>query len=103
MVLDTADYLYDLDGDGVKENETTDIYKTVVFTNEYKTVTFDTTKPGNGITFTNNKIAFDSRGLPRDNTGAYATGIVYLKNTANNKCRSVTVNTGGAISIAEYQ
>jgi Tfp pilus assembly protein FimT len=102
MVLDTADYLYDLDGDGVKENETTDIYKTVILSTAYKTVIFDTTKSGDGITFTGNIIAFDSRGLPRDSTGAYATGIVYLKNTANNKCRSVTVNTGGAISIAEY-
>jgi Tfp pilus assembly protein FimT len=107
MVLDTADYPYDLDGDGVNENETTDIYKRVILSTAYKNVTFDTSKSGadgtkDGIDFTNNTIAFDSRGLPRDNTGAYATGIVYLKNTANNKCRSVTVSTGGAISIAEY-
>ncbi len=98
MTLQTAPYTYN----GVTVNEATAIYKQVVFSTEYKNVTFDASQPGSGITFTNNTIAFDTRGLPRDNTGAYATGIVYLKNTANNKCRSVTVTTGGAISIAEY-
>jgi Tfp pilus assembly protein FimT len=90
-------------------SETTDIYKQVILSTEYKTVTFDTAAPttgsdgiNDGITFLSNTIAFDSRGLPRDNTGAYATGFVYLQNTANNKCRSINVTTGGAISIAEY-
>jgi prepilin-type N-terminal cleavage/methylation domain-containing protein len=107
MVLDTADYSYDLNGDGVKENETADIYKKVRLGTEYKNVTFDTSihlpdGVDDGIYFTGNTIAFDSRGLPRDNTGAYKGGIVYLTNTANNKCRSITVSDAGAISIAEY-
>ncbi len=83
-------------------SETTDIYKTVVFSTEYKTVTVDTSKESNGITFSNNTIAFDSRGLPRNNTGGFAGGTVYLINTTNNKARSVTVSSAGAISITEY-
>jgi Tfp pilus assembly protein FimT len=94
MVLDTG-------------SETTDIYKTVVFSTEYRNVTFDTSISlpdgvKDGIYFTNNTIAFDSRGLPRDTNGAFTGGIVYLKNTKNNKCRSVTVSNAGAIIIAEY-
>ena len=96
MVLDTG-------------SETTDIYKTVVFSTEYKTVNFDTSAPttgtdsiNDGITFTNNTIAFDSRGLPRDTNGSYTGGIVYLVNTKNNKYRSITVSNAGAIIIAEY-
>jgi prepilin-type N-terminal cleavage/methylation domain-containing protein len=102
LVLATADSLYDLNGDGVKDNETTDIIKMVQLSAAYRTVVFDTSMSGDGITFTSNVIAFDSRGLPRDNTGAFVGGIVYLRNTANNKARSVTVSTAGAISIAEY-
>jgi prepilin-type N-terminal cleavage/methylation domain-containing protein len=109
MVLQTAPYTYN----GVTVNEATAIYKQVVFSTEYKTVTFDTststTPPTtgtdgirDGITFTGNTFAFDSRGLPRDNAGNFTGGIVYLRNTANNKCRSITVSNGGAISIAEY-
>jgi type IV fimbrial biogenesis protein FimT len=83
-------------------SETTDIYKKVLFSTEYKTVAFDTSQTGNGITFTGNVIAFDSRGLPRNNTGGYASGTVYLINTKNNKGRQVTVSSAGAISIVEY-
>jgi prepilin-type N-terminal cleavage/methylation domain-containing protein len=101
LILDTAD-IGDIDGDGVQENETTDIIKQVVLTNAYKTVVFDTSQAGNGIDFTNNKIAFDSRGMPRNDAGAYQGGTVYFKNTANDKKRSVTVSPAGAISIAEY-
>jgi type IV fimbrial biogenesis protein FimT len=94
----------DYDNDMVLDagSETTDIYKTVVLSNEYKNVTFDTSKPGNGIDITNNTIAFDSRGLPRNNTGGFAGGTLYLINTANNKGREVEVSTAGAISIEEY-
>ena len=95
----------DYDNDMVLDagSETTGIYKTVVFGTEYKTVSFDTSKPGSGINFTNNAIAFDSRGLPRNNTGGFAGGTVYLINTENNKGRSVTVSAAGAVSIAEYE
>jgi len=102
MVLDTADYLYDLDGDGVNENETTDIYKTVMLSTEYKTVIFDTSQAGNGIDFTNSMVAFDSRGLSRDNTGRFVGGTVFLINTKNNQARRVDITTAGAISIEEY-
>jgi prepilin-type N-terminal cleavage/methylation domain-containing protein len=103
MVLDTVDYPYDLDGDGANENETTDIYKTVILSAEYKTVIFDTSKPGNGIDFTGNAIAFDSRGLPRNSTGGFAGGTAYLINTANDRGRIITLSPAGAISIAEYE
>ena len=83
-------------------SETTDIYKTVVFSTEYKTVTFDTSQTGNGINFTNNMVAFDSRGFPRNNTGGFATGTVFLINTTNNMARRVDVSPAGAISITEY-
>jgi prepilin-type N-terminal cleavage/methylation domain-containing protein len=83
-------------------SETTDIYKTVILSNEYKTVTFDISRAGNGINFPNNMVAFDSRGFPRNNTGGFAGGTVFLINTTNNKARSVTVSSTGAISIAEY-
>jgi Tfp pilus assembly protein FimT len=103
LVLQTAPYTYN----GVTVNEATAIYKQVVFSTEYKNVTFDTSKSGadgtkDGIDFTSNAIAFDNRGLPRDSTGAYATGTVYLINTVTKKGRSINVTTGGAISIAEY-
>jgi prepilin-type N-terminal cleavage/methylation domain-containing protein len=101
MVLDNVN-IGDIDGDGVQENETTDIYKTVVFSTEYKTVTFDTSKESNGITFSNKTIAFDSRGFPRNNTGGFGSGKVYLINTKNNKGRTVEVSSAGAISITEY-
>jgi prepilin-type N-terminal cleavage/methylation domain-containing protein len=101
MVLDNVN-IGDINGDDKQENETTDIYKTVVFSTEYKTVTYDTAKGNNGITFPNNTIAFDSRGLPRSNTGGFGSGTVYLINAKNNKGRSITVSAAGAISIAEY-
>lgn len=102
MVLDTADYTIDLNGDGAKENETADVYKTVILGNTYKSVTYDTSKPGSGIDLANSKIAFDSRGLPRNDTGGYQGGSVYLINTANNKARRVDISSAGAISISEY-
>jgi prepilin-type N-terminal cleavage/methylation domain-containing protein len=94
----------DYDNDMVLDSgsETTDIYKTVVFSTEYKTVTFDNSKTGNGIDFTNNMVAFDSRGLSRDNTGRFVGGTVFLINTKNNQARSVTVSSTGAVIIAEY-
>lgn len=101
MVLDNVN-IGDINSDGKQENETTDIYKTVVFSTEYKTVIFDTSMASNGTTFPNNEIAFDSRGFPRNNSGAFQGGIAYLKNTANNKCRKITVSNAGAIIIAEY-
>ncbi len=103
MVLDTAD-IGDIDSDGVQENETTDILKTVLFSNTYRTVTLDTAcgDGSDGISFTNNMVAFDGRGLPRDNTGRYVGGIVFLINTTSNKARSIQVSAAGAISITEY-
>jgi prepilin-type N-terminal cleavage/methylation domain-containing protein len=83
--------------------ETTGIYKKTQFSTEYKTVTFDTSQPGNGITFNGNVMAFDSRGLPRNNTGGFAGGTVCLINTKNNIGRSITVSAAGALSIVEYQ
>jgi prepilin-type N-terminal cleavage/methylation domain-containing protein len=95
----------DYDNDMILDggSETTDIYKTVILSTAYKTVIFDTSQAGNGIDFTNNMVAFDSRGLPRNDTGGFQGGTVYFINTTNNRARSVTVSSAGAISIAEYQ
>ena len=100
LVLDTAN-IGDLDGDGDQENETTDIYKQVTLSR----VVFDTAQSdgGNdGINFINNAVAFDSRGMPRDDTGNFQSGTVFIINPAIEKGRRVDVTSAGAVSITEY-
>src|SRR4030042_4788427 len=97
LVLDTAD-AGDLDGDGDQENETTDIFKMVSINNSYRHVAIDTSKDGDGITFTNNRVAFDAKGFPRSGFG---NGSVHLINSSNNKGRSVVVSRAGRIKIEE--
>lgn len=97
-VLDSVD-VGDLDGDGDQENETNDIFKRVRLFSSFRNVSFDTSKNVDGITFTDNKIAFDSRGCPSTGFG----GTVYLKNTKNNKCCKVVVASVGRIKMEEYQ
>jgi len=96
-VLDSVD-VGDLDGDGDQENETTDIFKKMRLRDAFRNVSFDTSKSVDGITFTNNKIAFNSRGFPSTGLG----GRIYLKNTKNNKCFEVVVASTGRIRIEEY-
>jgi Tfp pilus assembly protein FimT len=97
-VLDSID-VGDLDNDGDQENETTDLFKRVILSEAFRNVSFDTSQNGDGITFTDNKIAFNSRGCPSTGFG----GTVYLKNTKNNKCCKVVVASVGRIKIDEYQ
>jgi Tfp pilus assembly protein FimT len=96
--LDTVD-VGDLDGDGDQENETADIFKRVRLSDAFRNISFDTSQSEDGITFTDNKIAFNSRGFPSNRFG----GTVYLKNTKNNKGYKVVVASAGRIRIAEYQ
>jgi Tfp pilus assembly protein FimT len=100
-ILDSVD-VGDLDGDGDQENETTDIFKKVKFNEAYRHVDFDTSKSGaddidDGITFTTNKIAFNSRGWPSNGFG----GTAYLKN--NDKGYKVVVSSVGRIRLEEYK
>jgi prepilin-type N-terminal cleavage/methylation domain-containing protein len=95
-VLDAVD-VGDLDGDGDQENETTDIFKKVRLPDAFRNVSFDTSQSVDGITFTDNKIAFNSQGFPSTGFG----GTVYLKNTKNNKCYKVVVASTGRIRIEE--
>jgi prepilin-type N-terminal cleavage/methylation domain-containing protein len=102
-VLDSID-VGDLDGDGDQENETTDIFKMVRFSDGYRHICFDASKSsadgiGDGITFTTNKVAFNNQGFPSTGLG----GTVYLKNTKNNKGYKVVVASTGRIRIEEYQ
>jgi prepilin-type N-terminal cleavage/methylation domain-containing protein len=102
-VLDSFD-VGDLDGDGDQENETTDIFKMVRFSDGYRHVGFDVSKSAaddieDGITFPNNRVAFNSRGWPSTGFG----GTVYLKNTKNNKGYKVVMSSVGRIRFEEYQ
>lgn len=95
-VLDSVD-VGDLDGDGDQENETTDIFKKVRLHEAFRNVSFDTSQKVDGITFTDNKFAFNSRGWPFNGFG----GTAYLKN--NNKGYKVVVSSVGRIRIEEYK
>jgi len=97
-VLDSVD-VGDLDNDGDQENETTDIFKRVRLSDAFRNVSFDTSQSVDGITFPDNKIAFNSQGFPSTGFG----GTVYLKNTKNNKSYKVVVASAGRIRIEEYQ
>jgi prepilin-type N-terminal cleavage/methylation domain-containing protein len=82
-------------------NETAEIYKQVTLNH----VVFDTAQSqgGNdGINFVNNAIAFDSRGMPRDDTGNFQSGTVFLINPVIEKGRRVDVTSAGSVSITEY-
>ncbi|MBW2035922.1 MAG: GspH/FimT family pseudopilin [Deltaproteobacteria bacterium] len=68
---------------------------------DYPGVSFDTSKgDGDGVTFANNCLAFDPRGLPRNSAGGFGAGSVYLKNTRN-KVKKVVVSSAGRIRIEE--
>ncbi|MBW2039765.1 MAG: GspH/FimT family pseudopilin [Deltaproteobacteria bacterium] len=89
-------------------SEETNIYKKVIWSNEYRNIGFDTAKGGgDGITFTNNdngepSVAFNARGLPKNNSGGFGAGTVFLIHTKNNKGRQVVVSSAGRIRIDEY-
>lgn len=69
---------------------------------DYKGVSFDTSVRGDGVTFANNCLAFDSMGLPKNKTGGFGAGSIYLENTRN-KGKKVVVSSVGRISIVDYK
>jgi len=100
------DYLIYSDNDQNLEYDAGEaLFKSVILTNEYRSVAFDTAK--GSVTFPHNtnsqpSVGFDSRGLPRNIQGNFQGGSVYLINTQNNKARQIDLTAAGAISIAEY-
>jgi len=104
LVLDSNDV--DPDGDGIMENETTDIFKMALLN---KNIAFDTTQGGgDGIDFPvvngHPAVAFTPEGMPRDINGPLSgtAPSIFLQNTKNNKGRQVTISLAGRISTNEY-
>ena len=67
----------------------------------YAGVSIDTSEGGgDGLSFANpiNGIAFAPNGFPTDNTGALATGTVFIKNQNNNKS-NIVVSPAGNVRI----
>lgn len=92
----TYDYVAFVDSD---EDWAFDSNETILASRNYGTTISD-----NGITFVNNgesrpAVAFNSRGLPRENGGSILTGTreVKLKNDQGN--RKVSISTSGRIRI----
>lgn len=79
------------------------IFKRMILANEYRHVAFDVSKAdSDGISFPGNTMAFDARGLPKNNTGGFGAGSVYLINTKNNKGRQILMTSAGRARIDEY-
>lgn len=95
----------DVNGDGINENETNDIFKLALLG---KNISFDIDKGGGaGIDFPavsgQPAIAFDRSGLPRDSAGRLINPeSIYIKNTKNNKHQQIAISTSGRIGINEY-
>jgi prepilin-type N-terminal cleavage/methylation domain-containing protein len=107
LILDTTDYPYDLNGDGVNEmvNETTNILKSVSLG---RNIAFDTDQGGgDGIDFPDVSgrpaFGFNRSGMPIENSGPLTIQRnIFLKNTKNSKHMKVTVSPAGRIGINEY-
>jgi len=75
----------------------------------YKSVRFDNTKGnGDGTTFANNdngrpSVAFDGRGLPKNNNEGFGTGSVWLETTDGNIGMKITLSSAGRITITNYK
>jgi prepilin-type N-terminal cleavage/methylation domain-containing protein len=95
----------DVNGDGINENETTDIFKRASLG---RNISFDATQSGgDGIDFPavggHPSVAFDRSGLARDNAGRLTNPeSIFLKNTKNDKCRQVTISLAGRIGMNDY-
>jgi prepilin-type N-terminal cleavage/methylation domain-containing protein len=104
LVLDNVN-IGDINGDGVQENETTDIFK---LGSLGKNISFDTAQGGGqGVDFPvvsgHPSFAFDRSGLPRDNSGSLTVQRnIFLQNTKNNKHQQITISPSGRIGINEY-
>jgi len=98
------DYVVFVDADNDLEYDAGEDVVTKVLLADYKDVTFDTTEGGgDGLTFTNNddglpSIAFNTTGLPKNNSGGFGAGSVFLTNP-NGKATKVVVSSAGNIRI----
>ena len=103
----SKDYVVYVDSDQDLECDAgEEVVTSVLFSERYKGVEFDTTKGGgDGITFTDNddvpgrpSIAFVSNGVTRNNAGGAASGTAYLRNS-NGGSESVSISALGNIRI----
>ena len=98
------DYVAFVDADGDLEYDSEEHIISRILWGDYKSVSLDTSEGGgDGLTFLNNDeglpaIAFQTNGLPINNSKGTGMGSVFLKNT-NNKMRSVSISSAGNIQI----
>jgi prepilin-type N-terminal cleavage/methylation domain-containing protein len=98
------DYAVYADSDKDLEYDAGEDIITKVLWTDYKDVSFDLTQGGgDGLTFTNNddglpSIAFTPDGLPKNNSGGFGAGSVFLTNP-NGKATQVVVSSAGNIRI----
>jgi len=101
----TYDYVVFIDKDNDMEYDPPDdqIIAKILLTG-YRNVRFDTSEGGgDGLTFNPNddglpSIAFRTNGLPRNNSGGFGAGRVYLINTRN-RTTEVVISAAGNIRI----
>jgi len=98
------DYVVYADPDKDLEYDAGENIITKVLWTDYKGVSFDITQGGgDGLTFANNddglpSIAFIPAGLPKNNSGGFGAGSVFLTNQ-NGKATKVVVSSAGNIRI----
>jgi len=99
------DYVVFIDSDNDMEYDAGEQIIAQVLLAGYRSVSFDTSISGDGLTFSNNDdtppvpaIAFRTNGLPRNNAGGFGSGTVHLINTRNRKT-SVVISAAGNIRI----
>ena len=98
------DYVVYVDSDNDLEYDAGEDIITKVLWSDYKGVSFDITQGGgDGLTFANNddglpSIAFTPTGLPKNNSGGFGAGSVFLTNP-NGKATKVVVSSAGNIRI----
>lgn len=100
----TYDYAVYYDSDKDLEYDAGEDIITKVRLTDYKGVSFDITQgDGDGLTFADNddglpSIAFTPTGLPKNNSGGFGAGSVFLTNS-NGKAIKVVVSSAGNIRI----
>jgi prepilin-type N-terminal cleavage/methylation domain-containing protein len=98
------DYVVYVDSDNYLEYDAGEDIITKVLWTDYKGVSFDITQGGgDGLTFANNddglpSIAFTPTGLPKNNSGGFGAGSVFLTNP-NGKAIKVVISSAGNIRI----
>ena len=101
----TCDYAVYMDADSNLEYDAEEILIQVRLS-DYKGVAFDTSEGGgDGLSFPDNdnfrpSVAFNTRGLPINNTGGSETGSIYLINT-NNRKKEIQISAAGSIRIKQ--